>query len=138
MLLVGDQHVRGLGPQLGRLAASAGLRLVGFQLLGPSTTGPATAELMRAHHPALALLCGSPILLVEQAGAFIGQARAGGARPYLTFPPGLGRSDVAATIGLGAPVLRADRLGLDLGPDGKTPSVLGYAGWAGALWRWLQ
>ena len=36
------------------------------------------------------------------------------------------------------PSFHTEALSLPLGPDGVTPTVAGYAGWAGALWRWLK
>ena len=34
-------------------------------------------------------------------------------------------------------VFCADALDIPLGPDGRQPTAMGYAGWAGALWKWL-
>lgn len=31
----------------------------------------------------------------------------------------------------------SDALQLPRGPDGRSPTAIGYAGWAGAIWRWL-
>lgn len=36
------------------------------------------------------------------------------------------------------PSFHSEALGLPLGPDRRTPTVVGYAGWAGAIWRWLR
>ncbi len=35
-------------------------------------------------------------------------------------------------------VLTSEGLDIQLGPDGARPTVLGYAGWAGAVWRQLE
>jgi hypothetical protein len=34
-------------------------------------------------------------------------------------------------------IFRSDGLTIPLGPDGRTPTARGYAGWAGALWTYL-
>jgi hypothetical protein len=34
-------------------------------------------------------------------------------------------------------VFPSDALQIPKGPDGRSPTAIGYAGWAGAIWRWL-
>ena len=34
-------------------------------------------------------------------------------------------------------VFPSDALTVPRGPDGRSPTAIGYAGWAGAIWRWL-
>ena len=41
-------------------------------------------------------------------------------------------------IGARHGVLTSEGLDIQLGPDGTRPTVLGYAGWAGAVWRQLE
>lgn len=33
---------------------------------------------------------------------------------------------------------RSETLAIPRGPDGMTPTARGYAGWAGAVWRWVS
>ena len=35
------------------------------------------------------------------------------------------------------PSFHSEALEIPRGPDGKEPTARGYAGWAGALWRWI-
>jgi len=34
-------------------------------------------------------------------------------------------------------LFRSDELDLPLAPDGRHPTTVGYAGWAGAIWAWI-
>jgi hypothetical protein len=65
----------------------------------------------------------------------------GGAVAWLR-PPAAGEFGVKALRSVldkaKMPSFHSEALGLALGPDGETPTVAGYAGWAGALWRWLR
>jgi len=55
-------------------------------------------------------------------------------------PPSVTLDMVAAVAGAvtnPCRLFRSDELDLSLGPDGRYPTTVGYAGWAGAIWAWL-
>jgi hypothetical protein len=55
-------------------------------------------------------------------------------------PPAVELDVVATVAGLVADpgrLFRSDELDLPLGPDGRHPTTVGYAGWAGAVWAWM-
>ena len=47
-------------------------------------------------------------------------------------------AELRAALGrFGAECFPSDELVLPRGQDGVLPTAIGYAGWAGAIWRWL-
>jgi hypothetical protein len=44
----------------------------------------------------------------------------------------------AAVEAVRVPSFHSEHLAIPFGPDHETPSASGYAGWAGAIWRWLR
>lgn len=54
-------------------------------------------------------------------------------------PPHDGGSVLRLTLDRArVPSFHSEALDLPMGPDDKTPTAAGYAGWAGAIWRWLR
>jgi hypothetical protein len=68
---------------------------------------------------------------VERSGAVLVWV----APPSLPFPDKGFRSMIADTS---AEIYPSEALVLQRGPDGVHPTATGYAGWAGAIWRWLR
>jgi hypothetical protein len=70
------------------------------------------------------------------------QADALGARIVWVAPPTVlpdaAREVRENVIGERHGVLTSEGLDIQLGPDGASPTVLGYAGWAGAVWRQFE
>jgi hypothetical protein len=46
-------------------------------------------------------------------------------------------STVAGLVTDSGRIFRSDELDLPIGPDGRHPTTVGYAGWAGAIWAWI-
>ncbi len=139
MLLAGDQHVDGLVPTLRRLCTDSRV-VLGVLRFREATIHPHFArgmlgERISTYRPTLILIswtCGFPIAL--ELGH---EARAAGASfAWLTPPEGCGPA-ISELAMAKVQAFRSDALALPLGPDALTPTVVGYAGWAGALWSWL-
>jgi len=148
LLLCGDEHAWGLGPFLGHLCRDGG---VAFRSRAHRCTledwadsaglRAAVAELEPTVVVMSLGLSGPP---TEQTAAAVREVAAA-ARPcrgtlvWLRPPE---RSD--ATVRMRqqlslakVPSFHSEALELPRGPDGKLPTARGYAGWAGALWRWI-
>lgn len=138
LLVVGDYHAEGLTPALRRLCGDAGVVLGVLLLRGdiaPDELAMAVSQQLEAT-PAAVVLMSWPCS-GEVASAVGKAARAvKSSVAWLVSPTGCG----AARAGLDkvVPVFRSDVLALPLGPDGRTPTVSGYAGWAAGVWGWLR
>lgn len=146
LAVVGDEHVAGLAPVLRQLASSSGVGLVID--IEPGTCferwySPGRLSKVLAARPAIVLvslgICSAtgPLMpLLRSLAAEVYQAGAGLA---WIRPP----ENVAATKSLRV-LLRAARIPsfhsetLEVARSvGDKPSARGYAGWSGALWRWI-
>jgi len=148
LLLCGDEHAWGLRPFLGHLCRDGG---VSFSARAHRCTLEDWADSagLRAavaeFEPTVVVmslgLCGAPS---EKTAATVRDiaAAARSSRGTLVWLRPPERS--AAGAGLRqqldhakVPSFHSDALELPRGPDGKLPTARGYAGWAGALWRWI-
>lgn len=152
LLLIGDDHVAGLAPPLARLCKGKRVSLHVRKMPVPVREG----EMAKAAHTVVreatkldadvvlvSLPWPSPIGSDELWGAARTVStlrRPGKAVAWLRGPhrDDYGRVWQHALGRAGMPLFRTDALALPMGPDGIAPTVEGYAGWAGALWRWLR
>lgn len=153
LLAIGDATARGLSPALRQMSLDQGVL---FRTDGrPKTTiadwaeEPWLAEHLRAYPATLTVISLGLADLTTETDLAFDLARI--ARTLrTTLPRGvpavwiLPPRDRAETERLRAP-LRAlacecfpsEELVLPRGQDGILPTAIGYAGWAGAIWRWL-
>jgi hypothetical protein len=152
VLLAGDQHVRGLSPTFKALCAGRGAKLITQVLEFPEREGTISQAADRIMvksseiDPQLVLVSipwKSPVgsdeleaaarklTLLRRRGRTVAWLRPPKRTDYTLFiKRTLDRSKM--------PSFHTEALQLPLGPDGATPTAEGYAGWAGALWRWLR
>lgn len=159
LLLAGDQFARGLSPPLRRLCAD---RDVSFRFLSAKPKDVPTAfaggELGKQvdrvvaeagnYRPQVTLVSLPwPELMtsdkLDWAARRLGRGlRALGSSVAWLRPPTEGEYGPSLLRSVldraKMPSFHSEALGLAMGPDGETPTVAGYAGWAGALWRWLR
>lgn len=152
MLAVGDSLAQGLALPFATLGKAGGVvvRTAGVQgsTVRAWALGAGLARELAAFHPDVVLLvlgtndlkAVDPALAAEARG-LVEQARTVApevvwvAPPTMPFPDGPGVR--AAIAKAGADVFPSEALSIPRGPDGVHPTAVGYAGWAGALWRWL-
>lgn len=151
LLLVGDSFAQGLAPPLGELSKGLGVAFRADGRLGTRIAQWAAqpwlgADLSWAPTMVLVSLGTNDMKLpqpaVEQAalGQLAARLKSSAARvvwlnpPTMPFPDRGVRQMIAKT---GLEVFHSEALPLPRGPDGIHPTVSGYAGWAGALWRWV-
>jgi lysophospholipase L1-like esterase len=158
LLLVGDSLAVGLGPPLQALATDAG---VPFSKLSRGGTridqwagSQVLAERIQTFKPTLVLVSlgtndeamggddvpGRQAPYLEQ---LLSRLRSGGAEVVWIGPPRLpfASKGVVELIRRTVPrshYFASDRLSIPRGPDNLHPTVKGYAGWAGAIWKWLS
>lgn len=145
LLLVGDGHARGLMVPFRQLAEDAGH---GFRAdARPGTTvvdwasQPWLRAQLTAYEPSLVLvsLAGGRVPAPIEARAmtdWIYHLLASRARPVWIAPPAPNQAALRSEL---RDELR--RAGIATFPSEKLalqPTALGYAGWAGAIWRWLS
>jgi hypothetical protein len=137
LLLVGDQSVRGLAPPLQQLARDAGVIFHAESKPGSSAQDwaqPAWIQHLLRPRPQLVLLSVAP----GPVGPLCQLAAGYGARAVWITPPLHGvRPPQSPSWGQCA-VFPTYALAIPRGPDQRTPTASGYAGWAGVLWRWLR
>ncbi len=139
LLLVGDRHVASLTPALGRLCSDASVVLGVLSLLPetpPQAILDAIVEQLELTPAPVTLVSWPCSALVATAAREAGKAEHSSVA-WLVAPAGCGAARAELSKAK-VPVFRSDVLRLGLGPDGVTPTVSGYAGWAGAIWRWLR
>jgi hypothetical protein len=144
LLLVGDSHAWGLAPFVGQLCSDTGVRFEKDLFPAPVEQWVETGRLrnkvakLKPHMVMVSMLSSSPpkqlLPVVERLAA---DARATGATFVWIRPP---QREFAGAL---RPVLDQAKIpsfhseALELPLDGGQPTVRGYAGWAGALWRWI-
>lgn len=126
LLLVGGAAA-GLATPLRRLAHEAGVTFHVEQRLDPAVVA--------RFRPTVALVAAD--IVPPHAAAFVARVCGAGARLVWILPAGASPSIAASLVTAGAEIFRVDALSIPRGPDGAHPSVMGYAGLAGAIWRWL-
>jgi lysophospholipase L1-like esterase len=159
LLLIGDSLAQGLSPHLKALATDAGLPYLGAGVAGSRVAQWIDSQWLSAalqeFSPNLVLLClgtndAYSNLSVQQERAHVDALLArlpAQAEVVWVGPPLLPAtySGRAAHVELVEAI--ADRtehyydsqeLDIPRGPDGLHPTAAGYAGWAGALWDWLD
>jgi lysophospholipase L1-like esterase len=155
VLLFGDSLAVGLNPHLKQLADEAGVEaytgkgIVGTRL-NQWDTDPWLDATLASFQPNLILVslgtndeATSPGAVEREADAFhalLDKLRATGAEivwigpPELPFP----RQGVADMIRESVPYyFESEQLDIPRAGDHLHPNAAGYAGWAGAIWRWL-
>jgi len=158
VLLIGDSFADGIGPPLQALAADGN---VPFSRLSRSGTridqwaaSQKLAERLASFQPTLVLvslgtndeyMTGSdvPARQAPYLEQLLLRLQGAGAEVVWIGPPRLPR----ATNGV-VPLIKrtvpkshyfaSDRLSIPRGPDGLHPTLKGYVGWAGAVWKWLS
>lgn len=158
LLLIGDSLAEGLGPPLRAMAGEANVQ---FSKLARGGTrieqwagSQKLVERIETFKPTMILvslgtndeyLTGTDVAArqaphLEQ---LLTRLRAGGAEVVWIGPPRL----PVATKGVVALLRRtipkshyfpSERLTIPRGPDALHPTLKGYVGWAGAIWRWLS
>lgn len=146
--LLGDSFAQGLALPLGQLARDAqvalvvdgrqGARITDFASSAPSLSAPLDVVLvslgtndMKMQKPDdEAPLLDQLLASLRRAGKEVIWI----APPALPFPDRGVRRMIAKTA---VPSFASDTLVIPRGPDGIHPTAFGYAGWAGAIWRWL-
>lgn len=153
MLVVGDATAKGLGPALRQLAQEEGVLL--REGGRPGTTiadwakEPWLADHLAAYPATIAVVSlGLRDLGAErdvspdlaQIARTLRTARPPGVPSIWVLPP-KPEDETAilrAALGrFGAECFPSGALVLPRGQDGVLPTAIGYAGWAGAIWRWL-
>lgn len=145
-MVAGDQHVEGLAAALRGLAGKVGVTLGVLKvdaLRAESEAERAVLGLVEEVRPKVVLVSGAGERdrLYELAMKLLVGARVAGSR-LVWLRPAHDR-ELAGEIRrqldrVGVPSFHSEVLDLQFGPDGRTPTAAGYAGWAGALWRWLR
>ena len=158
LLLVGDSLADGLGPPLQALAQESNVE---FSRLSRSGTridqwagSQVLSQRIEEFRPTMVLVSlGTNDEYMSGTGVAQRQApylerllarlRAGHAEVVWIGPPRLPRATkgVVALIRKTLPsshYFASERLAIPRGPDNLHPTVRGYAGWAGAIWRWLS
>jgi hypothetical protein len=153
MLVVGDATAKGLGPALRQLAQEEGVLLVAGGRPGSTIADwakePWLAEHLGAFPATIAVVSlGLADLSTERdispdlaaIARTLRTARPPGVPSVWVLPP-KPRAEtevLRAVLGrFGAACFPSDALVLPRGQDGVLPTAIGYAGWAGAIWRWL-
>lgn len=146
IVVAGDENAAGLGPFLGRLAVDSKLSLR-FEwergALAEHWLSAATAERVKKSKPSIVVATfptkeGDPSLLSKRLLDFkrwLGS-------PMLVWVLPLARTNSSEALALALPVadipaFHSDLLEVHRSPTGS-PSARGYAGWAGAIWKWLK
>jgi lysophospholipase L1-like esterase len=156
LLLIGDSMAVGLNTHMRELAADEGVAaydgkgIVGTRIDQWAHDGWLDDELATFQPTLILVSLGTndeamgPGAAEHQAPALeelLGKLRDSGAEIVWIGPPALpfarqGVSDMARSE---APYYFAsETLDIPRGPDGLHPTAAGYAGWAGAIWRWLS
>lgn len=129
----GDGLAQGLGAPLGRLGREAGVPVSVVPLFQLPPVDATTFVLV------VGVIAGPGGRVDCRAvTALVLRLRAAGATVAWVAPPARAVPALVACLGrLSVPIFPSGALRLQRGPDGRSLSVLGYAGWAGAIWRWL-
>jgi len=148
LLVMGDRYASGLSPFLRELCRGTEVRF--FATLRPATTIEECAEkrclqgdverlgpdMVIASLPAGSI----DEALVEPLRRLAADVREKGATFVWLRPPRRDEHTRPFRLLLDQakiPSFHSEALEIPRGPDGEQPTVRGYAGWAGALWRWI-
>jgi hypothetical protein len=154
MLVIGDATAKGLGPALRQLAQEEGVLLAAGGRPGSTIADWAKEKWLEEHlgsFPATIAVISLGLSDLAPDAHDVRPSLAVIARTLRTArPPGVPsvwvlppkpRADtevLRAALGqFGAECFPSDALVLPRGQDGVLPTAIGYAGWAGAIWRWL-
>lgn len=152
ILLVGDSLAQGLAAPMGHLAKSADVRFVADGRVSTKTTdwsfqpwlrqdlsqGPFDLVLVSLGTNDMKL--DNPALIGTHVDAIIALILATKANvawvmpPKMPFPDGGVRGIIAKR---NIPIFKSDTIDIPRAPDGVHPTVSGYAGWAGQVWKWI-
>jgi len=148
IVLLSDAIGGGLAVPIAKLAAGSKMRLVAHHLRAGSTTrllADPVREFVATRKPDLVLVAvgGDELRAAGKldAAALRRLATAiedAGAPVVWIGPPMASQAAAGALLAPGREVFSSSALKIDRGPDGTTPTAAGYAGWAGAIWRWLS
>jgi len=144
VLVLGGSLAHGLTTPLRQLASESKLALKicavpGARASDAAASVGAEAEAMR---PDLVLVVLEPLDVAEGASGALAQlvkalratkAEVVWVAPLAPIADGTSR----VTRPHRSDVFPSDALAVPRGPDGRSPTAIGYAGWAGAIWRWL-
>lgn len=153
VLLVGDSLAQGLSVSMAKLAKDASVPFLGHGIVSTRINQwccqPWLAADVLAAKPTLVLVSlgtndaalADPTVERAQLQKLLAALVATGAKVVWIAPPkvklpseSVVREMIRAT---GLDVFPSDALAIPRGPDGLHPTAAGYAGWAGAIWRWL-
>jgi hypothetical protein len=153
MLVVGDATAKGLGPALRQLAQEEGVLLIAGGRAGTTIADwakePWLAEHLASFPATIAVVSlGLGDLAPDRdlrpdlaaIARTLRTARPPGVPSVWVLPPKPREETevLRAALGqFGAACFPSDALVLPRGQDGVLPTAIGYAGWAGAIWRWL-
>lgn len=155
LLLIGDSLARGLDTHFRQLAREEGVSYVGRGISGSRidqwARDPWVDQTLRSYKPTLILVS------LGTNDEYMGPGAARQQRPYMhellakldesgaeivwIAPPRLpiANRGVAQMIRQQAPYVFPSRdYVIPRGPDRLHPTAAGYAGWAGAIWKWLS
>lgn len=152
VLLIGDSLAEGLSVPLRALVEGQGALFRADGRSGTTIGDWARAnwlgDLLTSFGPDLVLVSlgtsdmrlGDPTTEAPLVRALVARAEAAGAEVVWLEPPDMPFADggVRQMVTDEAPeVFPSDALDIARGPDDIHPTAKGYAGWAGAIWRWL-
>jgi lysophospholipase L1-like esterase len=157
LLMIGDSLAEGLGPPLQSLARESNVEFArlsrGGTRIDQWAGSRVLAEKIETFKPTMILVSlgtndeymsgGSvPERQAPYLERLLTRLQSQNAEVVWIGPPRLPRATqgVVALIRKTIPsshYFASDRLTIPRGPDGLHPTVRGYAGWAGAIWRWL-
>lgn len=155
VLLFGDSMAVGLNQHMPQLADEAGVAYTGSGIVGTRIDQWARDtwldQALQDFKPTLILVslgtndeATAPGAVERERPAFetlLGKLTATGADVVWIGPPELPfpRQGVSDMIRSAVPYyFRSEQLDIPRGPDNLHPNAAGYAGWAGAIWRWLS
>lgn len=147
LLLAGDRYAWGLSPFLGQLCRDTNVRYVDDVDDDATIESWAKGRLsarVQAEQPHMVMVSLGPRgvvddKLVTTIAVIAADARSKGATLVWLRPPDKGDASRPFRLLLDEkkiPSFHSEALALPRGLDGD-PSARGYAGWAGALWRWI-
>lgn len=146
LLLVGDSYAWGLAPFVGQLCSDTGVRFEKDLFAAPAEQWAETGRLRKKvvklkPHMVMASMLSSkaPPQLLPVLEELAADARCTGATFVWIRPP---QRELAAALRslldqAKVPSFHSEALDLPQVPGTGQPTVRGYAGWAGALWRWI-
>jgi lysophospholipase L1-like esterase len=159
LLLVGDSLAVGLAPPMKALAAESKVEFQSLALTGSRIDQWARSnkltEKLTTYRPKLALISlgtndayGTGANIVQQTAAaletLLAKFRVANVDVAWIGPPKLPAAPSPAVLTMlkqsisSSHYFASDTLGIPRAPDGVHPTLRGYAGWAGAIWRWLS